>query len=193
MESLLINSLMLNVVLFVISGLLFIGFINQKKDFDLARIRWGKELKHNTDCYLKLLETLKTEKHDSDACDQCTQDGEEKCSVNNLGRGLIKPEIVYDSTHCRRGMSPELDLCVSCPYLDFCDTHVVPSRESVIKSKTCHPSHELRHSDSSFYDNVCIKCGERDIAGDGWGNLVNPCKPITHGKIKVGGTTLHIS
>ena len=38
-----------------------------------------------------------------------------------------------------------------------------------------HKSHVTRSSDSSLYDEVCIKCGATDISGAGWGELLKPC------------------
>lgn len=40
----------------------------------------------------------------------------------------------------------------------------------------CHPSHKTRSSDASTFDEICVNCGARDIAGGGWGNLRFPCK-----------------
>lgn len=42
-----------------------------------------------------------------------------------------------------------------------------------------HPSHETRFSDSSFYDEVCIKCGAHDETPGGWGELALPCPTVT--------------
>lgn len=38
-----------------------------------------------------------------------------------------------------------------------------------------HKSHQTRFSDSSMYDFVCVKCGNRDKTGGGWGKLSDPC------------------
>lgn len=38
-----------------------------------------------------------------------------------------------------------------------------------------HPSHKTRYSDSSYYDEVCVYCGETDRVPGGWGNLKYPC------------------
>ena len=38
-----------------------------------------------------------------------------------------------------------------------------------------HESHELRYSDSSFYDLKCIYCGAHDEVPGGWGKLRLPC------------------
>jgi len=43
------------------------------------------------------------------------------------------------------------------------------------RAGTKHPSHETRSSDASTFDEVCIKCGAKDIAGGGWGKLAEPC------------------
>ena len=42
-------------------------------------------------------------------------------------------------------------------------------------TETKHPSHETRASDASSFDEICIHCGARDIAGGGWGDLAKPC------------------
>lgn len=39
----------------------------------------------------------------------------------------------------------------------------------------CHPSHETRISDASSFDEICTKCGARDVSGGGWGKLAEPC------------------
>lgn len=38
-----------------------------------------------------------------------------------------------------------------------------------------HPSHVTRFSDASSFDEICVNCGETDIAGGGWGRLCLPC------------------
>lgn len=38
-----------------------------------------------------------------------------------------------------------------------------------------HHTHVTRFSDSSWYDEICTNCGAHDIAGGGYGDLVNPC------------------
>lgn len=38
-----------------------------------------------------------------------------------------------------------------------------------------HPSHEIRFSDSSFYDEICKNCGAHDEVPGGWGALAYPC------------------
>lgn len=40
----------------------------------------------------------------------------------------------------------------------------------------CHPSHVTRFSDASTFDEICTKCGARDITGGGWGSLRVPCR-----------------
>jgi hypothetical protein len=40
----------------------------------------------------------------------------------------------------------------------------------------CHDSHNVRSSDASSFDVICINCGATDSAGDGWGDLRFPCK-----------------
>lgn len=42
-------------------------------------------------------------------------------------------------------------------------------------STTRHPSHATRASDAGSFDEVCVRCGRRDVAGDGWGSLAEPC------------------
>jgi hypothetical protein len=47
-----------------------------------------------------------------------------------------------------------------------------------------HPGHVTRYSDASSYDEVCILCGARDIAGGGWGTLIFECKGLRdHGSV----------
>jgi hypothetical protein len=48
------------------------------------------------------------------------------------------------------------------------------SSGGVIMSRM-HPSHVTRSSDSSYYDEVCIHCGDTDIVPGGWGKLSNEC------------------
>lgn len=38
-----------------------------------------------------------------------------------------------------------------------------------------HESHKLRFSDSSLYDEICVKCGRTDQVPGGWGRLTEPC------------------
>lgn len=39
-----------------------------------------------------------------------------------------------------------------------------------------HPTHKTRFSfDASTWDEICVKCGNTDIAGGGWGKLAEPC------------------
>lgn len=39
----------------------------------------------------------------------------------------------------------------------------------------CHDSHELRSTDSSYSDVVCVHCNHTDVTGGGWGKLRMPC------------------
>lgn len=48
--------------------------------------------------------------------------------------------------------------------------------EDYMPSNSKHPSHETRFSDASTFDEICVNCGARDIAGGGWGELAYPCK-----------------
>jgi hypothetical protein len=47
----------------------------------------------------------------------------------------------------------------------------------------CHPSHVTRASDASSYDEICVNCGARDIAGGGWGKLKYPCPQVDAEKL----------
>jgi hypothetical protein len=38
-----------------------------------------------------------------------------------------------------------------------------------------HGSHELRGSDASTFDYICVHCGHTDRVPGGWGKLVEPC------------------
>lgn len=42
-------------------------------------------------------------------------------------------------------------------------------------NETLHPSHEIRSSDASTFDEICIHCGRTDRVPGGWGELVKPC------------------
>jgi hypothetical protein len=39
-----------------------------------------------------------------------------------------------------------------------------------------HPTHRTRPPDAPFFDEICVLCGARDIAGGGWGMLEFECK-----------------
>lgn len=38
-----------------------------------------------------------------------------------------------------------------------------------------HPSHVTRVSDGGSFDEICVHCGQADVAGGGWGGLAEPC------------------
>lgn len=40
------------------------------------------------------------------------------------------------------------------------------------------PSHVTRSSDASTFDEICVNCGARDVAGGGWGTLRIPCTKV---------------
>lgn len=50
-----------------------------------------------------------------------------------------------------------------------------------MNQETLHPSHELRGSDASTFDVVCIHCGNTDKVPGGWGELAKPC-PVLNKK-----------
>ena len=54
-----------------------------------------------------------------------------------------------------------------------------------------HPSHVTRYSDSSYYDEVCIHCGNTDVVPGKWGKLAYQCpdEPEQHRIARLLGAT----
>jgi len=63
------------------------------------------------------------------------------------------------------------------PYVEILlkDLSSARNRYSSRYKTQLHPSHEVRVSDASTYDMICVRCKATDNVPGGWGLLVEPC------------------